>query len=377
MNIKKVRKDFPIMIVALSVALLINIVMIFLRIEVVSYTGDDPNYVVTWDKFKFNYPAFYTDELLYYNVQPDNPLLYEIANVFSIMMQKRIFIYINFYEYYVHFLKGVFNSSWVALLFFTGLLYNVVFIVLLSFILTNMFELQSQKALFLILFIIISPPYLQLISSWLRDLLIVDLILIAFIAAKQKRVFLWVIVTILQLFIRAYMVPIHVFLMFLFYPRRECMNTKDLLKVEAFLGIMMGAILAVSLYQTGYQKFLKESPQRFVQNFTGLTLPLVKGNVRLRNGLYNFLFNIEILSNYFYPIFYCVLYVTLFARIFVAKAKLTQGQRMYTFAFFIIGLYITILHAAYIGFFVSRIQFITMIFGYIILASLFEKHQLT
>jgi len=377
MKIKKGRKDFSIMIVVLSLALLINIVLIFLRIEIVSYTGDEPNYFVPWDTIIFNYPAFYSDELFYYNVQTDNPFLYEVANTFSFMMQERVFVYINFYGYYVRFLKGIVNSSWVGLIFFTGLVYNVVFIILLSFILTNIFELQGQKSLFLLLLIIISPPYLQLISSWMRDLLIIDLMLIAFIAAKQRRVFLWVIATILQLLIRAYMVPIHVFLMLYFYPRRKRMNTKDLVKVEVLLGIIMGAILVVPLYQVGYQRLVEEFPQRFVQNFTGLTLWLMTGHVKLRTGLYNFLFNIESLSSYFYPAFYCVLYMILFVRIFVAKAGLTQEQRTYTFAFFIVGLYITIMHAAYLGFLVSRIQFITMIFGYIALASLFEKHQLT
>jgi len=308
-TIKGAKRGLPVFTVALSLALLINFVLIFLRVEIASYTGDEPNYTVSWDKVRYPYAAFYTDELSYYNSRIDSPLLYEIGNRLSFMIQKKIPVNINLYVYYVHFLKSTLNLSWTGVLFFTGLLYNVVFVVFLSYILTNILELEDRKSLFLLLFIITSPPYLQLISSWLRDLLIFDLVLGAFIAAKQRKVFSWVVITLLLLSIRAYMVPISVFILFYFYPRRKHISNSNIFKLNLISIIFIGTILTIILSAEGHERFVGEFPQRFVENFTGLTLWLVTGKIILRNGVYNFLSNIEMLSAYFYPFFYCILYI--------------------------------------------------------------------
>jgi len=338
-------------------------------VDIASTTGIEPDYYVPYDTTRFPYPAFYTDELSYYNVILNITFPDLLHQKIAYMLQTRQFTYINFYSYYIQFLKNAFHLNWVGIIFFTGVLYNIIFTITMFYILTTILRVPLRKVVPWLLFIEFSPPYLQLISSWIRDLLIIDLLLLAFVFAMKKRFFSWSVVTLLQLLIRAYMVPLHVLFLLYFFPNmRHNRNRSNHEKWLAGIGIVAFSLVLV-LMQVGFRKTFQEIPGRLVENFTGLTISLLKGNITLRGDLYDYLFNIEMLSIYFYPIFYLIFYISLFVRISILRVKSTYDQKKYISTFLFVGLYIVILHSAYIGFFVSRIQFITMVFGYIALAS--------
>jgi len=213
---------------------------------------------------------------------------------------------INLYGYYIQLLRKIFGLNLVGIFFLTGVLYNIIFTITMFYILTIILRVPVKRVAFWLFFIEFSPPYLQLSSSWLRDLLIIDLLLLAFVFAMKKHFFSWIIVTLLQLLIRAYMVPLHVLFLLYFFPNmRHNRNRSNHEKWLAGIGIVAFSLVFV-LTRVGFRKTFQEIPGRLVDNFTGLTISLLKGDVTLRGDLYDYLFNIEMLSSYFYPIFYLI-----------------------------------------------------------------------
>jgi len=367
-NSRKLKSDLWILLFIIFLSLLINIVLIILRVEIAQYNGVEPNYTVFYDAVKFNSAPFYTDELTYYNFNPQETFIESFQNRMILLYEEKTLLNINLYGYYVRSLREFFNSNWIGILFFTGMLYNIIFIVLMFYILRNIIGLDNKKVFFFLISIILSPPYLQLISSWLRDLLIIDLLLMALIFAEKNKFFFWVLVTVIQMFIRAYMIIPHIIILLFFYNGKN--EKYNILKRNLLSGLILCVITILIINQFSFLKLKGEFLPRLVQNFTGISVGLIRGDFFLREGVYNYLYNIEMLTRYFYFPFYFILYFYFFSNMFLLNRRLDRNQRKYLYTFLFVGLFIVILHSSVLGFFVSRIQFITMIFGYLFLASL-------
>jgi len=368
MKFRKSSSDFWVFLFILFLSLFLNIFLIILRVEIAEYNRVDPNYTLNSDALRWDSPPFYSDELGYYNFNPQETLITSFKQRIALMYEKKTLININLYGYYILFLKEVLNVNWVGILFFTGVFYNIVFIILMFYILRNILKLDIKKVFFLLIIIIVSPPYWQLISSWLRDLLIIDLLLMAFIFAQKNKLFLWSLVTVIQMFIRAYMIIPHVIILLFYYNKK---SKKYNFFARSLLSSVILLILSILLVnQVGYLKLINEFIPRIVQNFSGFSIGLIRGDSFLRKGIYNYLYNIECLSQYFYFIFYCIFYFYFFLNVLVLNRRLNTIQKKYLCTFLFIGLFIVILHSSIFGFLPGRIQFITMIFGFLFLGSL-------
>ena len=119
--------------------------------------------------------------------------------------------------------------------------------------------------------------------------------------------------------------------------------------------------------------FVSEFPGRFVENFSGLTLSLVRGELVPKGDIYNYLPNSEYYNDYFFVVFYFLVYFNLGIRIVYENQRLSFEQKKWLFLFLVIGFYMTILHSAMLGFFVGRIILITAIFAFFFLASLIAE----
>lgn len=367
-NFRKLKSDLWILLFIIFLSLLINIVLIILRVEIAQYNGVEPNYTVFYDAVKFNSAPFYTDELTYYNFNPQETFIESFQNRMILLYEEKTLLNINLYGYYIRSLREFLNSNWIGILFFTGMLYNIIFIVLMFYILRDIIGLDNKKVFFFLISIILSPPYLQLISSWLRDLLIIDLLLMALIFAEKNKFFFWVLVTVIQMFIRAYMIIPHIIILLFFYNGKN--EKYNILKRNLLSGLILCVITILIINQFSFLKLKGEFLPRLVQNFTGISAGLIRGDFFLREGVYNYLYNIEMLTGYFYFLFYSIFYFYFFSNMFLLNRRLDRNQRKYLYTFLFVGLFIVVLHSSVLGFFVSRILFITMIFGYLFLASL-------
>lgn len=367
-NSRKLKSDLWILLFIIFLSLLINIVLIILRVEIAQYNGVEPNYTVNYDTVKFNSAPFYTDELIYYNFNPQETFIESFQNRMILLYEEKTLLNINLYGYYVRSLREFFNSNWIGILFFTGMLYNIIFIVLMFYILRNIIGLDNKKVFFFLISIILSPPYLQLISSWLRDLLIIDLLLMALIFAEKNKFFFWVLVTVIQMFIRVYMIIPHMIILLFFYNGKN--EKYNILKRSLLSGLMLCVIIILIINQFSFLKLKGEFLPRLVENFTGISVGLIRGDFLLREGVYNYLYNLERVTRSFYFLFYFILYLCFFSNMFLLNRRLDRSQRKYMYSFLFIGLFIVIMHSSVLGYFVGRILFITMIFGYLFLASL-------
>lgn len=369
-NFRKLKSDLWILLFIIFLSLLINIVLIILRIEIVQYNAVEPNYTLNYDALRWDSAPFYTDELTYYNFNPQESFITSFQNRIILLYEEKNLLNINLYGYYILFLKEFFNFDWIGILLSTGAVYNIIFIILMFYVFRNIIELDNKKMFFFLILIIISPPYLQLISSWLRDLLIIDLLLMAFIFAEKNKFFFWTLVTVIQMFIRAYMIIPHIIILLFFYNKKS--KKYNIFKRSLFSFLILFVLAILLINQFGFLNLKEEFIPRLVQNFTGICVGLIRGDFFLREGIYNYLYNIEMLSGYFYFIFYSIFHFYFFSNIFGLNKRLDQNQRKYLCTFLFIGLFIVMLHSSVLGFFVSRIQFITMIFGYLFLGSLLK-----
>ena len=367
-SFRKLKSDLWILLFIIFLSLLTNIVLIILRVEIAQYNGVEPDYTVPYNVTSYDSAPFYTDELTYYNFNPQETFIKSFQNRIILLYEEKTLLNINLYGYYVRSLRKFFNSNWIGILFFTGMLYNIIFIVLMFYILRNIIELDNKKVFFFLILIILSPPYLELISTWLRDLLIIDLLLMAFIFAEKNKFFFWALVTVIQMFIRAYMIIPHIIILMFFYNEKS--KKYNILKRSLLSCLILCVIISLIINQFGFLKLKGEFLPRLVQNFTGISVGLIRGDSFLWEGIYNYLHNIGVLADYFYFLFYFILYFYFFSNMFLLNRRLDHSQRKYMYSFLFIGLFIVILHSSLIGFFVSRVQFITMIFGYLFLASL-------
>lgn len=365
---KKVGINWTILFSLIMMCVIVVSLLIYLRIEIANKAGVTPNFTVNYDTTIYRDAPFYTDELTYFNFTPYESFSEALLNIFEILFYDKQLININLYGYLIYFLTDIWGIKWQILFWFTGFIYYIVFIILVFYILTKIIGCHSNKAFILTLFLALSPPVLQLAASWLRDLLIIDLLLFSLIFSQNKNFFGWIIVTILQLFIRAYMVIPHLFIMILFFMSNQ--KKKKIFSSIIFTSFILIIILVLIINQYSLGIYVSEFPERFIENFSGLTLPLVRGEIVPEVSIYNFLPNSEDYAEYFFPVFYLLVYSIWGIKITYENNRLSFEQKKWLFLFLVIGLYIVNLHTAVFGFLVARIQLITAIFAFFFLASL-------
>lgn len=367
-NNNKIGLNWTLLFSLILLCTLVVSLLIYLRIEIADKAGMTPNFTVNYDMLKYRDAPFYTDELYYFNYTPYESFSEALLNRFEILFYDKQLININLYGYFIYFLTDILGIEWQVLFWFTGVTYYIVFIILVFYILTRIIGCYSNKAFILTLFLALSPPVLQLAASWMRDLLIFDLLLFSLIFSKNKNFFGLLVVTFLQLFIRAYMVVPHLFIMILFFMTNQ--KKKKLFSSIIITSFTLIMILVLLNNQYGLERFVSEFPGRFVHNFSGLTLNLVRGGIVPEGNIYNYLSNIEDYANYFFVAFYLLVYLIWAIKIVYKNERLSFEQKKWFFLFLVIGFYIVILHSAMLGYFVARIILITVIFAFFFLASL-------
>ena len=372
-NNKKVDINWALLFSLILMCTLVVSLLIYLRIEIESRSSMTTNFRSSFDMSKYRGAPFYPDELQYFNFTPYESFSEALLNRFEILFYDKQLININLYGYFIYFLTDILGIKWQVLFWFTGYTYYIVFIILVFYILTRIIGCNSNKAFVLTLFLSLSPPVLQLAASWLRDLLLIDLLLFSLIFSKNKNFFGWLIVTLLQLLIRAYMVVPHLFMMILFFMSNE--KKKKLFSSIIFTSFTLIIILVLFSNQYGLERFVSEFPQRFVENFSGLSLGLVTGAFAPKGDIYNYLYNVEMYSHYSIIILYFPVYFKWGINIAFENKKLSLEQKKWVFLFLVIGFYIVILHSAMLGFLVPRIKLITIIFAYFFLASLIAESE--
>jgi hypothetical protein len=221
-----------------------------------------------------------------------------------------------------------------------------------------MVKIGRTKAFTITLIIMLSPTLLIHASSWLRDILIYDLLLLAFIFAYKRMWLFFFLVTTLQVLLRGYMIIPHILIAWILRARNDKFNIRFFLFP---LVITMISVIISPLFLDSARLF-SELPQRLVEMFTGINLWAILGKYNFRGSIYSVLYDFNVLGQYYFIFSYMVMYF----KIFFDKArgrKLTNFQRRLFILFIFTGINITILHAAVLGFFVPRILMINFLFG--------------
>jgi len=366
------------LILLILIALLLSGTIIYVRVEIAEKNNELPNYVFKGDTVvAFREPSFYTDELGYYNYQPSLSFFQGIFSRVSSFFEAGILSNLNFYGYYIYFLRCsiIHNErNWWLVIIFSGFAGYIIFVILVYYILKELMKLQTQKAFFLSLPLMVSPIILIHSASWMRDLFIYDLLLLALIFACRHNFKGFVFSTLLQSLLRAYMVIPHVTI-FLVFGARNRVKLSKILIIILLLLIALETWLAVKFL--GSERFVREFPVRLVEAFTGVNLYLITGRMLPRKSIYSILYDFNIIGQYYTVFLYAIIYFGLLIQFLLLRVKLSDIQRSFWMAFVLLTLEITILHSAALGFFVPRILMLGQLTGYIAFISTLRKHSET
>lgn len=348
--------------ILLILAIMFCMIMILIRVEIARKNQEFPNYVFRGDTNSvFREPSFYSDELYYYNFSPRMNFIEVIFLTLNNIILYGKISNINLYGYYVYLIRSLFIKNvrnWWLMFLMTGVPFYLVFVVLFYYILTRMVKIGRTKAFTITLIIMLSPTLLIHASSWLRDILIYDLLLLAFIFAYKRMWLFFFLVTTLQVLLRGYMIIPHILIAWILRARNDKFNIRFFLFP---LVITMISVIISPLFLDSARLF-SELPQRLVEMFTGINLWAILGKYNFRGSIYSVLYDFNVLGQYYFIFSYMVMYF----KIFFDKArgrKLTNFQRRLFILFIFTGINITILHAAVLGFFVPRILMINFLFG--------------
>lgn len=348
--------------ILLILAIMFCMIMILIRVEIARKNQEFPNYVFRGDTNSvFREPSFYSDELYYYNFSPRMNFIEVIFLTLNNIILYGKISNINLYGYYVYLIRSLFIKNvrnWWLMFLMTGVPFYLVFVVLFYYILTRMVKIGRTKAFTITLIIMLSPTLLIHASSWLRDILIYDLLLLAFIFAYKRMWLFFFLVTTLQVLLRGYMIIPHILIAWILRARNDKFNIRFFL----FPLVITMISVIISLLFLDSARLFSELPQRLVEMFTGINLWAILGKYNFRGSIYSVLYDFNVLGQYYFIFSYMVMYF----KIFFDKArgrKLTNFQRRLFILFIFTGINITILHAAALGFFVPRILMINFLFG--------------
>lgn len=348
--------------ILLILAIMFCMIMILIRVEIARKNQEFPNYVFRGDTNSvFREPSFYSDELYYYNFSPRMNFIEVIFLTLNNIILYGKISNINLYGYYVYLIRSLFIKNvrnWWLMFLMTGVPFYLIFVVLFYYILTSIINAGRTKAFAITLVIMLSPTLLIHASSWMRDILIYDLLLLAFIFAYKRMWLFFLFVTTLQVLLRGYMIIPHILIAWILRARNDKFNVRFFLFP---LVITMVSVIIV-LFSIDSTKLFSELLQRLVEAFTGINLWAILGKYNFRGSIYSILYDFNVLGQYYFIFSYMVMYF----KIFFDKArgrKLTNFQRRLFILFIFTGINITILHAAVLGFFVPRILMIIFLFG--------------
>ncbi|GAB6117182.1 hypothetical protein JCM16816_07790 [Thermoanaerobacter brockii subsp. lactiethylicus] len=328
--------------------ILISLVIIIWRIDL-AY-GYDPTLIIPEER-----QPFYPDEISYYCGTSIKS--FSLGDFLKSFLQGYP-MSINLWGNFIYFLKE-YGIKWYYLFFigiFFYILFGIVLIKILSLLMGN-----SIDRLFLYLIIMLHPGILQIASSWLRDIVVITLLLFSLCSLLKKKPFSFFLSTLMILFLRSYMVVINIFLLlFLINKNRK----------RAFL--ISGGIIIVTIFYFLVQPYgiiyLKQFGQKFIprliENFSGINLWLFQGKIIPNGGL----MDLEVWATYYYVLTYFCLYVYIIFKKRIKFRYVLESQLFLSTVF--TGLFITILHSMIFGFFVSRIKLLTWIMFVISTASI-------
>lgn len=350
--------------ILLILAIMFCMIMILIRVEIARKNQEFPNYVFWGDTNSvFREPSFYSDELYYYNFSPQMNFIEVIfLRLTDIVLHGRI-SNINLYGYYIYLIRDLFIKNirnWWLMFLMTGVTFYLIFVVLFYYILTSIINAGRTKAFAITLVIMLSPTLLIHASSWMRDILIYDLLLLAFIFAYKRMWLFFFLVTTLQVLLRGYMIIPHILIAWILRARNDKFNIRFFL----FPLVITMVSVIISLLSLDSARLFSELPQRLVEMFTGINLWAILGKYNFRGSIYSVLYDFNVLGQYYFIFSYMVMYF----KIFFDKArgrKFTNFQRRLFILFIFTGINITILHAASMGFLAPRILMINFLFGII------------
>lgn len=364
-----VKRPDTYLLLTMLFVIILSCLLIFIRLQIASVNGDLPNYVFSGDTMRaFKEPSFYSDELFYYNFTPSkNGFLQEFLQRVSLFLSEGIPVNINLYGYYVHFIKKIFvntDRSWFMIIFLTGFPAYILFVFLVHYIFRSILKISPRKVFLLTLFLVLSPVALVHGVSWLRDMIIYDLMLLAVIFAYKRKLTGFLIVTVLQVFLRGYMIVPHLLIMLYMWPRFVARRN------VAILGSIFMIFLALFVVAkaSGLTRLFNEFPQRFIEATTGLSLWLVTGRIVPRMSIYGILHDFNVFGVYYTVFLYAVMYFKIFLDKLRGK-RFSVVEKRFWALFLSVTIVLTILHSAAFGFLVPRIIFIFQILAWIAFGS--------
>lgn len=349
----KKKIEFPPEYFVLILGTVLCLVTILWRINLAS--GYDPEVLVPKEGL-----PFYPDEISYYS----GDLVKNFS--FGDFLKSYFRGYpanINLWGNFIYFLR-THGVDWKHLLFM-GMIFYIVFGIILMKIIALLAP-SSKKRLFLYLLIMIHPGILQIAASWLRDIVLVILLMLSVYGMLKKNYFLWVLSSLVLLILRSYMVVASIFIL-LFLTGK---NVKKSFLISAGIIVFIGIYLVVQPYGSAYLgKFRQEFIPRVIENFVGVSLWLIQGEIKPTGGL----LDLEAYANYYYFATYFGFYVYF---LHSKRLKIIHAIRnpLFLSAVFI-GLYFTMLHSMIFGFFVSRIKILTWLMFAICIASTLREWE--
>lgn len=363
MRVIKIKK-IKLMIFVLII--IINLFFIFYRINL-SYNNNDFPYNygnVSYDLSKTK-SVFTSDEINYYNY--GIPSLKDLIFLYTMRIEKGNY-YFNIWGIYITFIKNILgNNYWFLIYFFTGFLF-----LLLNFYqmekITDKFNIKKDNIYYLMLLLIfISPPMLQLHTSFLRDSFVLFLFLTNIYSVLSENKFLWIITFIFQIFIRVYFLPIFLFNIYFFSDVFQKKNKKLKLYFLSFSIIVISIVIFKFFDKFNYNisvSFFISYLIRFIEYFFGITKVLLTGTLDFYD--YSYFIILENFSAIFYPFFYFMIYINILKKLKKLKYDIIKNK---IFIYFIIvGFFISFLHYITFDFLVSRIKIYNIVTTFLVFA---------
>jgi hypothetical protein len=180
--------------------ILVSLVIIIWRIDL-AY-GYDPTLMIPE-----NGQPFYPDEINYYS----GTLVRSLSlDDFLKSFLKGYLMNVNLWGNFIYFLKEC-GVRWYYL-FFMGVFFYILFGIVLMKILSLLMG-NTIDRLFLYSIIMLHPGILQIAVSWLRDIVLITLLLFSLFSLLKKKPFSFFLSTLMIFFLRSYMIVINIFLL--------------------------------------------------------------------------------------------------------------------------------------------------------------------
>lgn len=355
------------LVILMFLSAILSVTLIFIRIQVASKNQELPNYRILDDTVAvYEEPSFYTDELFYYNFIPKErffPSFFEM--IFSVQSLETI-RNTNFYGYYIYYVKKLFvwnDNMWYLVIFFSGFPAYLVFVLLTYYIFKNILKFPSKKAFVLTLMLIFSPVLLIHSASWLRDVIIYDLMLVAIISSFKKNLTIFLLATSLQVIIRGYMIFPHILIFLNFWPRTFSKRNVIMTNIVGILITYL--LLQMIVIKNGLNNLINRFIPKIIESLFGLNKSLFLGLIVPRGSIYSILYDFGATFPYYYSLsIYFLIYIgVLLEKIY--SIQFSDLEKRFWYVFLWTAIILSILHSGFLGYFVPRIVFIFEILAWL------------